>query len=161
MVALHVKCSVMPSHSAPVLGGDWGLGGPWDGHVRKKFPDFVVPQRSFSRFLKTSARERHNRKQCTNQGVSLFQTLYISGAMSSSKFSGLSPLLIIATWQNDKCAYSWLGEDCVPVMVRDLSQTSTEITLGTLSAGVNIPTPSQLFKYIPAIKMKCMIADWK
>lgn len=49
----------------------------------------------------------------------------------------------------------------MPVMVRDLSQMSTEITLGTLSAGVNIPTPSQLFKYIPAIKMKCMIADWK
>lgn len=52
-------------------------------------------------FLKSNARKRHNKKHCTNLEVSLFQTLCISGAVSSSKFSRLSPILIIATWQND------------------------------------------------------------
>lgn len=144
--------------SAPTLGSDWSLGGTWDG---KKFPGSVVPQRYFASFLKNSARERHNRKHCTNQEVSLFQTSYSSGAMSSSRFSGLSLLLIISTWQNGngKCACSWLSEECRLVMVRDLSQMSTEITLGTFSAGVNTPAPSQLFKYIPATKNE-VHDDW-
>lgn len=41
----------------------------------------------------------------------------------------------------------------MPVMVRDLPQMSTEITLGTFSAGVNTPAPSQLFEYNPATKI--------
>lgn len=147
--------------SAPILCSDSGLGSTGDGHLGKKFPGSVIPQGSLARLLRNSARERQNRVRCTNKEVSLFQDSYISGAMSSSKFSQVSPLLIIATWQNGKCACSWLGEECMPVIIRDLSQMSTESTLHIFSANVSTLTPSQLSRYVPTLKMKCTITDWK
>lgn len=156
MVSLHVECSAMPSHLSSCPRKRLGPGRYMGWMCWREVPRFCCSTKIFFQFLKNNGRERHNRKHCTNQEVSLFQTSNSSEAMSSSKFSGWSPLLNIA-WQNDKCACSCLGEECMPVMVRDLSQVSTEITLGTFSAGVNTPAPSQLFKYIPATKMKCMI----
>lgn len=59
------------------------------------------------------------------------------------------------------CACSWLGEECMLVIIRDPSQMSMESKLCIFTASVSTPTPSQLSRYVPTIKMKCMITDWK
>ena len=124
---------------SPHFCSDWSLGSTEDGHLGIKFPGSITPQRSLARLLRNSARERQNREYCINKEASLFQASNISRAMSNSKCSQVSPLLFIATWKNGKCASSWLGKECKPVIIRDLSQMSTESVLCIFSASVSSP----------------------
>lgn len=130
--------------STPILCSDWGLKSTEDGHL-EKFPGSVVPQRSLVGLLRSSARERQSREHYTNKDVSVFQASDTYGAMSRSTFSQTSPLLIIATVQNIKCACSWLGKECLSIIIRDRSHMSMESTRCTFSASVTTPTPKAAF----------------
>lgn len=136
-MALHTEWCLLISD--PTLCSDQDLGSTGDSCIGKKFPDSLILQRSLAKLLRNRTRERQNREHWTNK-VYIFHASYTSGAMRTSKISQMLPLLIIATWQNGKYAWFWLGEECMPEIERSVTNACRKYIMCKCEA----PTQSQL-----------------